>query len=198
MRCPLLITVLLGAFLVSCSEPQGDASVFRGYLDALNRHAVSEALAFHTSDAEFALPGQTPIRGTEGLRSLLQWDSVLQSTVRFAEAVQIADTLILGPGSERNLWFQGIGLDSVAYAGGTRVVLQGTRIHGIYPAPFQRESATEFEGRYTEFMTWAEREAPEEVARLLPGGLFRYDMQSAEAWLELLREYYERHPHGHD
>ena len=185
---PLLAIVLLA----SCSPPPNDATVFRGYLDAVNRHAVAEALAFHTSDAEFIPPGQAPIRGTAGLRWLLQWDSVLQSHVLFDQAVQIGDTLILGPGSERNRFFEGIGLDSVAYAGGTRVVLEGSLIQGIYPARFLPESAAEFEFRYGEFMTWAGAEAPDELARLLPEGLFQYDPESAEAWMNLLARYQAR------
>jgi hypothetical protein len=63
--------LVLGALFSSCSGPPNDASVFRGYLAAVNRHAVAEALAFHTSKAEFILPGQAPIRGSADLRSLL-------------------------------------------------------------------------------------------------------------------------------
>ena len=186
--------LLLGVLSLSCSKRPNDASELRGYLDAVNRNAVAEALAFHTPDAEFIIPGQSPIRGSADLRSLLQYDSVLKSSVRFEAAVQIGDTLILGPGSEKNLFFESIGLDSVAYAGGTRVVLEGSLIQGIYPANLLPESAAVFQQRYGEFMTWAGEEAPEEVARLMPDGLFRYDRVSAEAWLQLLRRYAARMP----
>ena len=108
--------------------------IFTAYIDAVNRNDIKEALITHTRDAEFIIPGQDPINGTEELRSLLQWDSVMRSQISFTDLEVNGDTIIAGSGSESNFWFQGIGLDSIAYAPGTRVVFDGKLIKGIYPA----------------------------------------------------------------
>jgi len=181
--------LFLAFMAVSCDQDVGPEEVFREYLDAVNQNDVSRALAVQTRDAEFVIPGQTPVRGIDGIRSLLQWDSVLQSQVRFGVVERIGDTLIAGPGSERSLWFEGIGLDSLAYEEGTRVVFEGRLIKGIYPAALIPESAAAFELRFGEFMAWATQNAPDELDQLMPGGFFEYSSAAAEGWLTLLRRY---------
>jgi hypothetical protein len=182
-------TFVLAPLALSCTTSVDRESVMRGYVDSVNRNDVSAALAFHTPDAEFIIPGQPPIRGIEAMRSLLQYDSVLQSTLSFGPGIQRGDTLFAGQGSERNGWFRGIGLDSIAYASGTRFVFEGALIKGIYPESLVAETASEFEVRVEAFMSWAAENAPDELSALMPDGLFRYDRESAEAWLILLARY---------
>lgn len=71
---------------------------------------------------------------------------------------------------------------------GTRIVFEGDRIKGIYPSALDSASAAEFQSRAGAFFAWATSNAPE-VARLAPGGRFRYDAVSAGAWLEVMRRY---------
>jgi len=144
---------------------------------------------FYTANAEFIIPGQPPISGTDALRSLLQWDSVLHSSLNFGPVELLGDTLFAGPGSERNAWFQGIGLDSIVYASGSRFVFEGSLIKGVYPSSLTPQSTEDFEARVREFMGWAAEYAPDDMARLLPNGVFRYDREAAEAWLDLLAVY---------
>jgi len=184
--------ILLAPLLLSCSPTWEPEQVLREYIDAVNGHSVAEAMALHTFDAEFIVPGQAPIRGTEEMTALMQWDSVMQSRIRFGEVERHGDTLIAGPGSEQNLWFRGIGMDSISYASGTRFVFEGTLIKGVYPANLLPESASEFETRFGEFVTWASTHAPDDFALLLPDGLFRYDPEAAATWLNLLNRYASR------
>lgn len=116
---------LIGVALISvtaCVGPpsrEGREAVVADYIDAVNRNAVEEALAHHTADAEFLIPGQEPIVGTTAMRALLQWDSVLGSRIAFEPGHWAGDTLVAREGSESSAWFRGIGLDSILYAGGT-------------------------------------------------------------------------------
>lgn len=186
-----LIFVIAG--LTACgpaADQESRESAFEGYLDAVNRNAVSEALAFHTPDAEFVIPGQNPIRGIHAMRSLLQWDSVLASRIRFAPLEWRGDTLVVGRGAERNAWFTGIGLDSIQYASGSRFVFEQDLIRGIYPSSLQPESSAEFEAKFRAFWIWAETSAPE-AAQLAPEGLFQYNAAAADRWLGILARYQE-------
>jgi hypothetical protein len=191
---PLSTLALLGVLaFAACrgeSERQHREALFREYVAAVNAHDVSKALGYYAPDVEFVIPGQDPIRGTDANRSLLEWDSVMNSRIRMVPSGWAGDTLTMAAGSERNAWFRGIGLDSIRYAAGTRVVYRGDRIKGIYPANLEPGSAAAFQARAQAFFAWAQANAPE-VAQLAPGGLFKYDGASAEAWLEVLRRYEE-------
>ena len=188
----LLAPLLLAPLLFSCSPASEPEQVLGQYIDAVNGHSVARAVALHADDAEFILPGQAPIRGIEAMTALMQWDSVMQSRIRFGEVERHGDTLIAGRGSEQNLWFRGIGLDSISYASGTRFVFEGTLIKGVYPANLLPESASELDARFGEFVIWASTHAPDDLALLLPDGLFRYDPEAAVTWLSLLDRYASR------
>ncbi|MEJ2216179.1 MAG: nuclear transport factor 2 family protein [Gemmatimonadota bacterium] len=187
-------TLLSLALFAACAGETQTArreAVFRGYVAAVNSHDVSKALAFHTSDPEFVILGQPPIRGRDAMRSLLQWDSVLNSHIRMEPSRWLGDTLILKAGSERNAWFEGIGLDSIRYSAGTRIVYQGDRIKEVHPSDLVPQSAAEFQAKAEAFFRWAQTNAPE-VAQLAPGGSFKYDRGSAAVWLQVLQRYGER------
>lgn len=188
-----IIVALLIAGCTSESEEARRAEVFRGYIEAVNANDVGATLSYHTPDAEFLIPGQSPIVGTEAMRALLQWDSVMGSQLRFDVGQWLGDTLVAGPGSERSAWFRGIGLDSLQYAPGTRFVFDGDRIRGVYPSSLSAESTEEFEVAMGAFFTWAQAHAPE-VEELAPGGQFTYDRRNAERWLEVLERYGAREP----
>ena len=144
---------LLWIIIDSCSRDVAMIKIFSTYVNAVNQNDVSGALATHTQDAEFIIPGQHPIKGSEKIRSLLQWDSILQSQIMFDDLRVHGDTILAGAGSERNLWLKGIGLDSIAYTPGTRIVFEGELIRGIYPATLFSESRVEFGIRFQEFMS---------------------------------------------
>lgn len=186
MARPMLVALLV----LGCGESDEirREQVYQGYIEAVNAHDVSAALSYHTPDAEFLIPGQRLMAGTESMRALLQWDSVMGSQLRFVGVQWSGDTLSVGPGVERSAWFAAIGLDSIRYAPGTRFVFEGDRIRGIYPSALTVESAQEFNEKIGVFMAWAQENAPE-VSQLAPGGQFTYDRRSAQGWLEVLERY---------
>jgi hypothetical protein len=193
MTRSILCTTLL---LLACTGESPEArreAVLQQYIRAVNANDVELALTLHTPDAEFLIPGQRPIRGTEPMRALLQWDSILGSEIRFEAALWLGDTLVAGPGRERNAWFQGVGLDSIQYAPGTRFVFEGDRISGVYPSALEDESARDFNLEMGAFMGWARTNAPE-VLELAPEGQFTYDAESARRWLEILARYGRERP----
>ena len=189
-RATLAVTIIASAACGPTSERGSRESAVGAYIDAVNRNAVSEALAFHTPDAEFVIPGQNAIQGIDAMRSLLQWDSVLGSHIGFTALEWRGDTLVMGPGFERNAWFQGIGLDSILYSAGTRFVFEGERIRGVYPSSVRPESMANLQAKFEAFWHWAETDAPH-AAELAPRGLFKYNAAAAEDWLGILARYQE-------
>jgi len=135
------LSVLL--LLLACvGEPESARreSVFRRYIDAVNANDVTLALSLQAPDPEFRIPGQPLAKGSESVRALLQWDSVLGSQIRFEPERWSGDTLVMGAGIERSAWFAGVGIDSLRYSPGTRFVFEGDLIRGIYPSSLEAES----------------------------------------------------------
>lgn len=187
MRYAILIAVTIT--IVGCPGNPNRVAIFERHVDAVNRNAIEEALSLYTADAEFMIPGQRPIRGTDAMRSLLEWDAVLGTRLEFSGFEERGETLFVASGTERNAWFSGVGLESIEYGAGLRVVFEGDLIAGIYPSGLTPKSASELETRVGAFMTWAGTHAPDELERLLPEGYFQYDSQSARAWIRLLDRY---------
>lgn len=182
--------LLLSAILVVGCQPGPDRDeVFRGYVDAVNRKDLDAALGFHTPDAVFLIPGQDTIAGLDAMRRLLQWDSVLESSLRFGPSAERGDTLFVEGGSERSLWFAGIGIDSILYGPGIRVVFEEDLIAGIFPSALRPASGQEFERKLTDFLGWASTNAANELETLLPQGRFRYDGAAAASWLPVFDRY---------
>jgi SnoaL-like domain len=177
--------------VVACAGSQSQErrqAVLADYVEAVNQNDVERALSHHTADAEFLIPGQGPIIGIAAMRGLLQWDSVLESRLRFEPGRWSGDTLFAGEGVESNAWFRGVGLDSILYGEGTRFVFEGDRISGIYPSMLRPGSMGEAEDRFRAFFEWAGVNAPE-VSELAPGGRFLYSGEAAERWLDVLARY---------
>ncbi len=191
-----IATIVFACALGACAgPPPNHMATFHEYVDAVNSKAIDDALALHTDDAEFILPGQKPIRGLDEMRSLLEWDAAMNARIRFRGIEERGDTLVIASGSERNAWFQGVGLDSIEYGPGLRVVFEGALIRGVYPSALTPESAAAFQTRVGEFFGWAAVEAPEDLRKVMPEGVFRYDAPSARAWIALL-DRYQKKPGG--
>ena len=183
------ILIVIAFTIVGCAGNPDRVAIFQRYVDAVNRKAIEEALSLHRADAEFIIPGQRPVRGTESMRSLLEWDVVMGTHLEFSGFEERGDTLFVASGVESNAWFSGVGLESIEYGAGLRVVFDGDLITGIYPSGLTPDSASEFKAHVGAFMTWAGTHAPDELERLLPEGYFQYDSQSAHAWIKLLGRY---------
>ncbi len=184
-----MILVAIVTVITGCTENPNRIAIFQQYVDAVNSGAIDEALILCTAEAEFMIPGQLPIRGTNAIRSLLEWDAVLKTQLEFGSIEEHGDTLTVASGFERNEWFSGIGLESIEYGAGLRIIFEGDLIAGIYPSGLTPESALELNSRVGAFMAWAGKHAPDELEQLLPGGYFQYDSQSALAWMRLLDRY---------
>jgi hypothetical protein len=188
------LMALVSIGVVACAGSQSQErrqAVVADYVEAVNQNAVERALSLHTAHAEFLIPGQEPIIGIAAMRALLQWDSVLESRIRFEPGRWSGDTLFAGEGFESNAWFRGVGLDSILYAAGTRFVFEGDEISGIYPSTLRPESLGDVEEAFDAFFEWAGVDAPE-VSALAPGGRFIYSAEAAERWLDVLARYAQR------
>lgn len=174
---------------IGCIERSTPGAFIERYV-ALHRSGdVEGLLALHAADAEFLIPGQQPVRGTEALRALFEWDAVLGSQLIMEGISADGDTILIESIVERNKWFQAIGLAEARHKPGTRIVLREGRILGIYPAAFDDGTQSRVIEQLDRVVGWLSANRPDTLERLLPGGKFRYDAASAGLWLEVLEEW---------
>ncbi len=175
------------ALIVGCVRTK--RAVVQRYVQLHRSHDIDGLLALHTSDAEFLIPGQHPIRGKEALRHLFEWDSVLGSELAMTGLSIAGDTILVDTVIERNRFFRALGLTEVRYQPGTRFVLRNGQIAGTYPAALSEESLKSGIEEYQHLFQWLSANRPDAYSRLLPGGLFRYNASNARLWLQVLAEW---------
>jgi SnoaL-like domain len=187
-RRSVLIVLAVMTFAGCASRPDPAALVKR-YIELHRSGDIEGLLSLHTADSEFLIPGQDPIRGTEALRDLFQWDHVLESELVMTGIRSVGDTIIIDSTIERNQWFRGLGLVEVHYGPGTRIVLKDGRIAGTYPAGFDDQTQQHLMERFQMLVQWISEHRADALDQLLPGQKFRYDAETAEHWLEILAEW---------
>lgn len=189
LRLGTVLMVLVVLACTGCASQQDPARFLGHYVELQSSRDVEGLLALHTTDVEFLIPGQEPIRGTSALRDLYKWDAVLRSELLMGGIRTEGDTIVIDSIVERNEWFTALGLDEVRYMPGTRFVLEEGRIAGIYPAAFDDETQQRLMERFQPLMNWLGEHRPDALQQLLPGGRFRYDASTAELWLEVLADW---------
>jgi len=183
----ILTSVALLAY-AGCTRRQDPATFVEHYVQLHRSGDIAGLLALHTADAEFVIVGQEPVRGTAALRDLFEWDAVLGSELVMSAIHSDGDTIVVDSVTERNRWFQAIGLAEVRHRPGTRIVLRDGRILGTYPAAFDDETQKRLIERFELLIHWLVENRPETMDQLMPGGKFRYDAASARLWLDVLAE----------
>lgn len=171
---------------LSCVSGRSRIDVVEEYLDRVNAHDPTAALALHASNPEFAIPDQDVIRGRDATFALLQWDSVLGTRLDMSGFTELGDTVFVERGSEQNRFFRGLGLERVEYQAGIKFVFAGDRIAGIYPTGFTEPTMENFMPRMQAFMAWASEYRKNDLEQLLADGRFVYTPEAALRWLDLL------------
>lgn len=190
MRQNKSIVIVLALMTIAGCVSQQDPSAFVERYIALHKSGdVEGLLSLHTADSEFLIPGREPVRGTQALRDLFQWDQVLESELVMTGVRSVGDTIIIDSTIERNRWFKALGLDEVQYGPGTRIVLKDGRIVGTYPAAFDDKTRQHLMGRFQSLVQWISEHRADDLDHLLPGQKFRYDAESAKLWLAVLAEW---------
>lgn len=184
-----MIAAGLGYPIIGCLRQDGAREVLQRYAGFRSARDMHGLLALHAEDTEFIPPGQNPIRGKDFLRRLYEWDFALQPELTMQGIQATRDVLTVDSLVERNMWFAALGIREVRLRPGTRFVLRGGLIAGIYPAAFSEVSERELEEKLPLLVSWLSRTRPNVKELLLPGGKFRYDRERAMLWLTILPDW---------
>lgn len=187
-----LVRVLVACMVLSlaaCEEAFDPDAFVQHYVELHRARDIDGLLALHTDDAEFVIPGQNAVRGRKALRDLFEWDAVLDARLEMRDIHMEGDTIRVDTIIESNRFFEALGLPEVRYQPGTRFVLRDGLIAAVHAADLDEETLRRGLPAYQRLMAWLAANRPDDLARLMPDGKFRYDAESARRWLEVLEEW---------
>ena len=176
------MTILAG----SCSPSL--TSQIRAMERAHNLHQLDKELSFYADDARFETK-DWKVQGKDELRKLFTVDILLNNSLAFSD-ISIVGNRVFCTVEEKNDMFRALGVEKV-YSRYETVFKNGL-IQEIREDPncAQSESQAELNKAVQAFSAWADKNRPEEVARLLGGKPFRgLTPETALDWLKLAREW---------
>lgn len=185
----IISTALIVFLFFSCSQKSDNIKIVEEYFAAHNSHDVNKTMKFYSKDASFEIPGQDTIKEFDQIRELEEWDAALNSNLEVSDFVDNGDTIFVNKIIERNDWFKNMGVDSIVYNPGTRIILKNGLIKALIPSPFLQESRERLMTRLQMFVNWAKTVEPEVLKSLLPDGKFAYKKDNANKWIQLLKEW---------
>jgi SnoaL-like domain len=184
-----IIIGLVALILISCSQKSENIKKVEEYFATHNLHNVNKTMKFYSPDAVFNIPGQDTFNGTEQIRKIEEWDAALNSNLETSSYEEDGDTVFVNEIVERNDWFKNMGIDSVVYNPGTKIIFEKGLIKAVLPSSLVLESRKTIITKLKMFVNWAKMVYPDELQKLLPEGKFDYKKENAHKWVQMLNEW---------
>lgn len=180
-----LLAVILTT--TGCESPIDQKQIVIQYKDALNSHSIDSLMNFYSDDITFTIPKvDMYLTGKEALRGVAAYDSVLNTNLQIGDVRQAGDTVFC-TFRETNDWMAAAGISS-AYYPHVLFIVEERKIKFI-EADMADSSAQNFKDVLGAFVPWAQREHPEEFARMTEGGKFQFNGKNGETMVRLLKEW---------
>jgi hypothetical protein len=175
------MTILAG----SCSPSL--TSQIRAMERAHNLHQLDKELSFYADDARFETNDWT-VQGKDELRKLFTVDVLLNNSLAFSDISIVGNSVVCKVEEKNDMW-RALGVEAVY--GRCEIVFKNGLIQEIRdPNSALSESEAELYKADEAFSAWADKNRPEEVARLLGGKPFKgLTPENALDWLKLAREW---------
>jgi len=182
--------LVMGLILVGgCQSGSNPENVIKDYFKYHNLHDIPKTLSFFADTARFIMTEQNQLQGRHEIRKLEEWNAAIDGKLEATGFNVRGDTVFINMIIEKNLWYKGLGIDSVVYSPGTYAVIMQGSISKFRPAPIEREYAQEVTIALKDFTEWASKERVEDIRKILQGKQFDYDHKNAPKWLELIGEW---------
>jgi hypothetical protein len=177
------MTILAG----SCSPSL--TSQVRAMERAHNLHQLDKELSFYADDARFEMRDCNTVQGKDGLRKIFTVDVLLNNSIAFSDISIVGNTVVCKV-EEKSDMFRALGVEKVH--GRCEIVFKNGFIQEVKDIKSaQSESQAELYKADEAFSAWADKNRPEEVARLLGGKPFEgwLTPENALGFLKLAREW---------
>lgn len=178
-NCLFIILLIINLFYCT-SDP---LDLMRHYPKTYNTHDVETILSLYTEDAIFEVDGLVSLKGTDQLRDITRYDSVLNVQMIIDNLRRQGDTVYCYL-SETNDWLKVSEIDTAFY---TAVFVFEKGLIKSINAKTEPKTAEAFKQVLTALLAWARVEKPEILQEMMPEGIFIYTAVNAGKNLELLK-----------
>jgi len=182
------ITLLSCMTILAGSCTPSLTSQVRAMERAHNLHQLDKELSFYADDARFEMQDGSTVQGKDELRKFFTVDVLLNNSLAFSDISIVGNTVVCKVEEKNDMW-QALGMEKVY--GRCEIVFKNGLIQEIRdPNSALSESEAELDKADEAFSAWADKNRPEEVARLLGGKPFKgLTPETALDWLKLAREW---------
>jgi hypothetical protein len=156
---------------------------------AHNLHQLDKELSFYADDARFEIDDGNTVQGKDELRKLFTVDVLFNNSLAFSD-ISIVGNSIFCTVEEKNDMWRALGVEKVYER--CEIVFKNGLIQEVRATKSaQSESAAELDKADQAFSAWADKNRPEEVAKLLGGKPFEGFLtpENALGFLKLAREW---------
>lgn len=174
--------LILGAAL-GCQG--GPRDLIRRYQRAINAGDVTAVASLYAPNITYEMVGAWLKSGPVEVRALADWDRVLQTELRITGCIP-SGTRWVCQAAESNRWLKAAGIARLRYQ--VEFVIEDQQIHQVR-ATMEPTDARRLERFLGRMKRWLEKNRPEMLKLLLPGGKLRHGEQPANLWIGLLRVY---------
>ena len=170
---------------MACSNPSRDfRAIIAEYQNAANAHEMDKSQDLVTDDITLDVPDILHLSGKTELGYLLEYDAALHTHISINVQSVESDSVICDA-MEGNDLLSAAGLDSVYFP---YVVFKfnGDKIQSIN-ATIDELSQAAVSRIQENLLQWAQQNAPDKLAELMPENVYVYNGESARRSLELVR-----------
>jgi len=181
---PLLVSLIMIAFLFSCSKPNlGD--IVREHIRAVNSDDIEKNLTFFADDIVFEIFDDARISGKNQLRNLMESDVVNRARLTIIDMEAEGDTVIARL-TEKNEGYRLMGIEEAPFRATYKFrgrLLEKVKLEGT------PEGTKLWGEKFKPFAEWAGKERPQEFSKEETGG---YTAENARLFLSLLQEWRDK------
>jgi len=167
--------------IISCSKEKTQ-EVVKSYITAHNAHDIENALTFYEENIAIELKGVWIKKGLSEMRSLEEWDAVLNSNLKLESITSKEDTVFCRI-VENNDWFGAMDITDLVHDPTVLVVKNG-KIEKIIAYPSEK-TGKEIGAAIGALYQWSQKVQDSTINDLIQNGQFVYSAKAAEKWLDL-------------
>jgi len=183
----LISAVSMAIILSNCSLKSSPQKVVEDYVSSYNSHQVDKIITLYADSVTFEVIGfNINIRGREAVRSIVEYDSAL-NTIMTLSNIRVSDDTVFCSLSEQNDWVDAAEIPAAFYPR-TMFIVEDNKISQIH-AEIADSSLENFERVLDYFVFWGNDKYPEKMKTMAPEGDFIYNAENGAMVVEMLREW---------
>ncbi|MCP4583736.1 MAG: nuclear transport factor 2 family protein [candidate division Zixibacteria bacterium] len=179
------MSILLTIILLNCSG-QNPEQLVEKYETLYNSHDVEKLMSLYSDEAVFEVVGLFKLSDTEKIRGVAQYDSALDLTMTISDIKVRGDTAFFKL-QENNDWLHAMEIEA-AYYDPAYIVFRKNLVYHI-KAEASPETMEAFKTAMEGFWPWANENAANRLAEMIPDGEFIYNAQNAVKVVKIINEY---------